>query len=186
VSIPPLRQRLEDIPLLVRCFIREIAQVDPRFEDGDFAIAMAREYPHNVRELRTLVAKALKAEPVARPMLPSAGIARAKAALLLPLNARPKPPDAGTARQRVLDAFRLDWMQRLMDRTGDVALAAKEAGLEKNDFIAELERLKAAIEKKPEPPSSATPSSPSSAKSKAQRNERKDERGKSKSRKRVR
>lgn len=186
VSIPPLRQRLEDIPLLVRCFIREIAQVDPRFEDGDFAIAMAREYPHNVRELRTLVAKALKAEPVARPMLPSAGIARAKAALLMPLNARPKPPDAGTARQRVLDAFRLDWMQRLMDRTGDVALAAKEAGLEKNDFIAELERLKAAIEKKPEPPSSATPSSPSSAKSKAQRNERKDERGKSKSRKRVR
>ncbi|MFO0560550.1 MAG: FHA domain-containing protein [Polyangiales bacterium] len=186
VVVPPLRQRLEDVPLLVRSFIREIAQVDPSFEDGDFAIAMAREYPGNVRELRKLVAKALQAEPVARTMLPSAGIARAKAALLLPLNARPKPPDAGTARQRVLDAFSLDWMQRLIDRTGDVALAAKEAGLAKKDFVAEFDRLKAAIEKKPEPPSSATASTPPPAKSKSKSKELKDEGAKKKSSKTAR
>lgn len=165
VAVPPLRQRLEDVPLLVKNFIREIAQVDPSFEDGDFATAIARDYPGNVKELRKIVAKALQAEPVARTMLPSAGLARAKAALLLPLNARPKPPDAGTARQRVLDAFSLDWMQRLIDRTGDVALAAKEAGLGKKEFMAEFDRLKTAIEKKPDPPASSTPSSapPSSA-----------------------
>jgi pSer/pThr/pTyr-binding forkhead associated (FHA) protein len=160
VSVPPLRQRLEDVPVLVRSFIREIAQVDPSFEEGDFATAIARDYPGNVKELRKLVAKALQAEPVARTMLPSAGIARAKAALLLPLNARPKPPDAGTARQRVLDAFSLDWMQRLIDRTGDVTLAGKEAGLSKKDFMAEFDRLKTAIEKKPDAPPSTTPSTP--------------------------
>lgn len=167
VAVPPLRARLEDVPLLVRSFIREITQVDPSFEDGDFAIAMAREYPGNVRELRKLVAKALQSEPVARTMLPSAGIARAKAALLLPLNARPKPPDAGTARKRVLDAFNLDWMERLVDRTGDINIAAKEAGLAKKDFVIELERLKAAIEKKPEPPPSAAPASSAKAKTRS-------------------
>jgi hypothetical protein len=175
VYVPPLRARLEDVPLLVRQFIREIAQVDPSFEDGDFARAMTRDYPGNVKELRKIVAKALQAEPVARAMLPSAGLARAKAALLLPLNARPKPPDAGTARQRVLDAFTLDWMQRLVDVTGDVALAAREAGLGKKEFVAELDRLKEAIEKKPEtrstlppPPEAESPSRPKSKRPSAQ------------------
>jgi hypothetical protein len=186
VPVPPLRARLEDVPLLVRSFIREIAQVDPTFEDGDFATAIARDYPGNVRELRKLVAKALQSEPVARTMLPSAGIARARAALLLPLNARPKPPDAGTARQRVLDAFSLDWMQRLVDRTGDVATAAKEAGLQKKDFLAELDRLKIAIEKKPEPPASASTPPPPKTRSKAKDSkEPKDEPVKKKSSKAI-
>ncbi len=154
VAVPPLRARLDDVPVLVRQFIREIAQVDPSFEEGDFARAVARDYPGNVKELRKIVAKALESEPTSRAQLPSAGIARARAALLFPLNARPKPPDAGTARQRVLDAFTRDWMERLVTQTGDVTLAAKEAGFDKKQFLAELDRLKAAIEKKPDAPAS--------------------------------
>ncbi len=157
VAIPPLRSRLDDIPLLVRQFIREIAQVDPSFEEGDFHRALAREYPENVKDLRRIVAKALASEPAARAILPSAGLARARAALLLPLNARPKPPDAGTARQRVLDAFSLDWMERLVSSTGDLERAAHEAGLDRKAFQLELERLKAAITKKS--PGEATPGS---------------------------
>ncbi len=169
VAVPPLRARLDDVPSLVRHFIREIAQVDPTFEEGDFHHAIARSYPENVKELRRIVAKALASEPAARAMLPSAGIARARAALLLPLNARPKPPDAGTARQRVIDAFSLDWMERLVASTGDVERAAQEAGLGKREFQAELERLKASITKKSAAEPDAAPSSRSAAASGARK-----------------
>ncbi len=59
IYIPPLRERPEDIPLLVRRFIREIARQHDRPFRGITAEAMQRlvgaSWPGNVRQLRNLV-----------------------------------------------------------------------------------------------------------------------------------
>ncbi len=58
VALPPLAERIEDIPLLVRHFLTQLLdgqapELDPAVE----AYLMTRRYPGNVRELRQLVAQ---------------------------------------------------------------------------------------------------------------------------------
>ncbi|HEX6158960.1 MAG TPA: sigma-54 dependent transcriptional regulator, partial [Thermoanaerobaculia bacterium] len=59
IYLPPLRQRPEDIPLLVRRFVREFSEAHGREFKGISAEAMqiltAYQWPGNVRELRNLV-----------------------------------------------------------------------------------------------------------------------------------
>ena len=59
IYLPPLRERRDDIPLLVRRFIREIAQQHDRPFRGITAEALQRlveaPWPGNVRQLRNLV-----------------------------------------------------------------------------------------------------------------------------------
>jgi DNA-binding NtrC family response regulator len=59
VYLPPLRERPEDIPLLVRRFIREFARLHDRPFRGITAEAMQRlltaPWPGNVRQLRNLI-----------------------------------------------------------------------------------------------------------------------------------
>ena len=59
IYLPPLRERREDIPLLVRRFIRELAKMHDRTFRGIAPEAMQRlvaaHWPGNVRQLRNLV-----------------------------------------------------------------------------------------------------------------------------------
>jgi len=59
IYLPPLRDRREDIPLLVRRFIREFSQTHDRSFRGITAEAMQRlvaaPWPGNVRQLRNLI-----------------------------------------------------------------------------------------------------------------------------------
>jgi DNA-binding NtrC family response regulator len=59
IYLPPLRERREDIPLLVRRFIREFARMHDRPFRGITAEAMQRlveaPWPGNVRQLRNLI-----------------------------------------------------------------------------------------------------------------------------------
>jgi DNA-binding NtrC family response regulator len=70
ISIPPLRDRREDIPLLIEHFIRKYAQRLGRRCDGIDETAMADlqsyDWPGNVRELENIVERAvvLTREPV--------------------------------------------------------------------------------------------------------------------------
>ena len=63
IEIPPLRERSEDVPLLVRHFIRTLASEmglpDPRIDDGALVEFTRHAYPGNVRELRNMVERAL-------------------------------------------------------------------------------------------------------------------------------
>ncbi len=62
VSVPPLRQRVEDIPLIVTGFIEEFnGKYDKRItgaDDATLKILMAHAWPGNVRELRNVVERA--------------------------------------------------------------------------------------------------------------------------------
>src|SRR5258708_32038446 len=57
--VPPLRDRREDIPILVREFLRELGREygRPRIDISEEALGLLKQYhwPGNVRELRKLV-----------------------------------------------------------------------------------------------------------------------------------
>jgi two-component system nitrogen regulation response regulator NtrX len=59
VQVPPLRERKEDIPLLVEHFMalfcEENNKAPKQFSDGAIKVLMAYDWPGNVRELKNLV-----------------------------------------------------------------------------------------------------------------------------------
>ena len=65
--VPPLRDRREDIPLLVREFLRGFGREygRPRVEIADDAIELLRQYhwPGNVRELKNVIERVLILNP---------------------------------------------------------------------------------------------------------------------------
>jgi len=65
--VPPLRDRREDIPLLVKEFMREFGRQygRPRIEMADDALATLRQYswPGNLRELRNVIERVLILNP---------------------------------------------------------------------------------------------------------------------------
>jgi DNA-binding NtrC family response regulator len=78
LSVPPLRQRVEDIPLLVTGFVEEFnAKYDKRIsgvDDATLKLLMAHSWPGNVRELRNVVERAFIAcegEVITAKILPS-------------------------------------------------------------------------------------------------------------------
>jgi len=63
VTLPPLRERREDIPHFVRQFSAEFAERENlppvRFDSSALALLMSHDFPGNVRELKNLVEAAL-------------------------------------------------------------------------------------------------------------------------------
>jgi two-component system response regulator AtoC len=60
VHLPPLRERREDIPLLIRAFLRERrgSGDPPEMSEEAIALLMDHDYPGNVRELKSIVQSA--------------------------------------------------------------------------------------------------------------------------------
>ena len=63
IRLPALRERLEDIPLLARSFLREFSQENSKpvesFSADAFELLMHYQWPGNVRELRTAIEHAV-------------------------------------------------------------------------------------------------------------------------------
>jgi transcriptional regulator with PAS, ATPase and Fis domain len=124
IALPPLRSRLEDLPLLVGRLLGTLGA-----DTGTAALLSAPEFlrtlesaawPGNVRELRNFLQRCL----VFRQPIPTAQIAASISEV------------AGDiwhyvgARRRALDEFERRYLEALLARhDGKVALAAKEAGV---------------------------------------------------------
>ena len=59
VKIPPLRSRLEDLPLLLENILADLGRPDVKVDDAVLGKLRARSWPGNVRELRSVVEVAL-------------------------------------------------------------------------------------------------------------------------------
>jgi DNA-binding NtrC family response regulator len=63
LRIPPLRERKEDIPLLVQHFVEilsaELGIMQPQLGEGDLASLMDYDWPGNVRELKNVIERCL-------------------------------------------------------------------------------------------------------------------------------
>jgi DNA-binding NtrC family response regulator len=141
LEMPPLRERAEDIPLLVEHFVRQEGRLEPLeriFSKDAMDRLLQHRWPGNVRELRNYVQATLAmGEPVAirdDPMQADAALASA----LQHLAALPY----AEARQLLLREFEAVYVKALLERThGNVARAAREAKVSRshlNELIRHL------------------------------------------------
>ncbi|CAK7051015.1 MAG: Acetoin dehydrogenase operon transcriptional activator AcoR [Desulfovibrio sp.] len=63
IHIPPLRERIADVPLLADYFLRKYADLSPKpvrgFTDAAYAALMEHSWPGNIRELENLIERAV-------------------------------------------------------------------------------------------------------------------------------
>lgn len=111
LRILPLRERREDIPILLSAFIREFRGETSGgdFEEETLEILMNYDYPGNIRELRSIVQAAsnlAQRRPIGAKHLPDYLKGRKKAALRVPVTAEgPILPLAETERIHILKAY---------------------------------------------------------------------------------
>ncbi|HEX5750479.1 MAG TPA: sigma 54-interacting transcriptional regulator [Archangium sp.] len=120
VRMPPLRERLEDIPLLVRHFEKGRTPLPGSVVDA----FCEQSWPGNVRELRNAVERAHALGPP-EPAEPGARAGPAPGALGVDLS---EPLLSG--RQRVAEAYEREYIERALKETGgNVSRAAALAGV---------------------------------------------------------
>jgi two-component system nitrogen regulation response regulator NtrX len=142
--VPPLRDRKEDIPLLVKEFLQEFGQQygRPHVEMHPDALDSLRQYnwPGNVRELRNLVERVLilnpKSQRIERKHLPAL-IARDPARDGL----RTRGEDFSTL-QEARDAYERDYILKKLDEChGHVTRTAEALGLERSHLYRKMRAL---------------------------------------------
>ncbi len=114
VHVPPLRERIEDLPALVRSFLTALG-VPPQdqrelFSPSVLAELSGHDWPGNVRELRNYVERSV----VLQEALP--------ASKRLPVEPASPESDAPVpfklAKDAVVDAFERSYLSSLLDSTG--------------------------------------------------------------------
>jgi two-component system nitrogen regulation response regulator NtrX len=146
--VPPLRDRKEDIPLLVKEFLSEFGQQygRPRVEISEDALTALRQYhwPGNVRELRNLVERVLILNPKATR------IERKHLPMLVYRDPRdPRDPARPAARGeefttllQAREAYERDYILKKLDEChGNVTRAAEGLGLERSHLYRKMKAL---------------------------------------------
>jgi len=128
VRVPPLRERPEDIPLLVDAILTNLGATGRRsLFSADVRESMIRfEWPGNVRELRNFVERAIVLDSVDSSRISSAppdSSGRTSVTIEVPYK---------VARERLLADFERRYLTALMDWSGGrVGKAAKKAGVDR-------------------------------------------------------
>jgi len=131
ISLPPLRERSEDIPTLAESFLaslgKEMGRGPFRLEPEAVEVLTNYAWPGNVRELQNVLKRTvamLPHEDISVEDLPDDVVARAGE-----MRTR-EPGGFFELRQRHLAAFEVDYMRKLLAvYQGDVSSAAREAKL---------------------------------------------------------
>jgi two-component system response regulator GlrR len=127
ITIPPLRERREDIPALIDLFLKEFSQQMKKEIKGIAPAAMQKimlhDWPGNVRELKNAIEYAItmtRHEVITEDLI---------------LQGKSSSHDTLTTLKEARDAFERDYITRLLDITGgNVSKAAKLAGKYRADF----------------------------------------------------
>src|SRR5512146_3162099 len=138
LSVPSLRERREDIPLLVDHFLRQLVAThgDPRLPDDFAARAQRHAWPGNVRELRNAVERA-----VLLPNHPTLGF-----------EAPPRKDSQfgevdidvpfKVAKQKLVDEFSRKCLEALLEAHDiNISAAARAAGIERMSIYKMIRRL---------------------------------------------
>ncbi len=148
ITLPPLRERLSDIPPLVEDFLKDMARKglgEKEFDEGGLAALQSHDWPGNVRELRNLVERAVIMSPGAR-------ISREDVNLLLPggsgSGVAPEDLDSLTAPYAVKNfkearkLFEREYLlARLQECNGNISQTAEEIGLERSHLHKKVKAL---------------------------------------------
>jgi two-component system, NtrC family, response regulator HydG len=152
MTVPPLRERFEDLPILAAHFLRKHGGATPMSISPDALDAMMTySWPGNVRELENAVmhAVALRQGDVISPeSLPHAVLARGE---LRTSGVIQLPPITGSddeqlpplteAKRRASAVFEKNYLTMAMERAkGSISEAARLAGLDRTNFRRLLQR----------------------------------------------
>jgi two-component system nitrogen regulation response regulator NtrX len=137
--VPPLRDRKEDIPLLVREFLQEFGRQygRPRIEMSDEAIAVLKQYhwPGNVRELRNVIERVMILNPQ------TVRIERKHLPMLVFRGSGRKGEEFSTLHQ-AREAYERDYILKKIDEChGNVSRAAEALGLERSHLYRKMKSL---------------------------------------------
>ena len=137
LTVPPLRERTEDIPALVEHFAVQLAKETARkprtFNTAAVELLRAYSYPGNVRELRNLVERLVI-------MSPGAGIGADQVRAVLPrLEARPEPGGRLSEAVREFEKHQIE--AALEAEGGNVTRAASRLGLERSHLYKKMRKL---------------------------------------------
>ena len=138
LHLPPLRERREDIPLLVEHFLREacLANNFPVVTASHEAIAYLQTlpFPGNIRELKNLVERALLMHDLASPQLTAAEFAAPSHPVPVP-SASPEGPAA-----TLDDLERTAIAACIQKHNGNLSLVAKELGISRGALYRKIEK----------------------------------------------
>jgi DNA-binding NtrC family response regulator len=141
IELPPLRQRREDIPLLVAHFAAQVAAQNnwkpARFEPEAIEALCGYRWPGNVRELRNIVERLL--------LLAEGPVNAATVALALPLPAAETLSGAnaiaGPLAERVAEFERVTIQQELKRHGNHMTNTARALGLERSHLYKKCQQL---------------------------------------------
>ncbi len=128
VSVPPLRDRLDDLPLLTAHFVKSMGRGDFELPRSLMARFAAYHWPGNVRELRNLVERSLAGADV--DPLPQESQSGARA-----LSASDAITDLPfkEAKERLVESFTKEYLVTLLEKcNGNISQMAREAGIARN------------------------------------------------------
>jgi DNA-binding NtrC family response regulator len=132
LTVPPLRRRVEDIPLLARNFVRSLAAEMGRperdLQRDALAALQSYSWPGNVRELRNVLERAL---------LLSTGDAIFAGDLRFDFDGRGAPPALSTA-DRLEDIERAHVIRVIGEENGHVERAATRLGIPRSTLYQKL------------------------------------------------
>jgi two-component system nitrogen regulation response regulator GlnG len=123
VTLPPLRERPEDLPMLVRALLERAghrATATAVMSAETQTLLRSHDWPGNVRELRNVIERAIRlgVDPDLPERSPSE---RAETHSELPFKA---------AKEHLVTAFERDYLAALLERVdGNVSMAARESGI---------------------------------------------------------
>ncbi|MDY7227376.1 sigma 54-dependent Fis family transcriptional regulator [Hyalangium rubrum] len=125
VMLPPLRERPEDIPLLVDTVLQRMGRPPSALSEQTRAMLSQYPWPGNVRELRNVVDQVVNLGEEALPEMAEA-----------PSKQRPAGPERELpfkeAKERLIDGFERDYLKGLLERCeGNLSRAAREAGIDR-------------------------------------------------------
>lgn len=145
--VPPLRDRREDIPLLVKEFLQLFGRQygRPRVEITDEAVELLRQYhwPGNVRELKNVIERVLILNPNVHR------IDRRHLPMLVQRNAV-RTGDFDTL-QQARDAYEREYILKKIDEcNGNMSRAAEILGLERSHLYRKMKALGIAAREAPQ------------------------------------
>ena len=147
IQIPPLRARVEDIPVLATHFLAQLANRYARKElvigDDAMAALQAHDWPGNVRELRNVLERAV--------LLKHSGVLGEKDLMLVSMPRHAAPASSKTtsatlavdasAKPVSLDALEREHLQKALAQcSGNVTQAAKVLGISRDTLRYRMER----------------------------------------------
>lgn len=124
-SVPPLRQRPEDIPLLAEHFLKILSRGNASLPRSEIEALKGYGWPGNIRELRNIIERSLLLQR-AGPLSPSTLIAKIRAQ---PAEIRVPEPNVGPE-DLLLESVEMRHIRTVLERCGgNKSRAAKALGI---------------------------------------------------------